>query len=124
MYRTSYGEKMRALADNEDLAKSSGVNPLATSVLIWFVAGLAAGVAGAFIGMRLFVSAYIGWDQILIIIMVTIVGGIGSVKGAIIAAFCVGIVQMGIALQLNTYYAIIALLIAFILALKFRKEKV
>lgn len=124
MYRTTYGEKMRALADNEDLAKSSGVNPLATSVLIWFIAGLAAGVAGAFMGMRLFVSAYIGWDQILIIIMVAIVGGIGSVKGAIIAAFCVGIIQMGITLQLNTYYASIAILILFIFALKSRKEKV
>ena len=124
MYRTTYGEKMRALADNEELAKSSGINPLATSVLIWFIAGLAAGVAGAFIGMRLNVNAYIGWNEILVIIMVTIVGGIGSVKGAIIAAFCVGIVQMGIALQLNTYYAAIALLILLILALKLRKEKV
>ncbi len=124
MYRTKYGEKMRALADNEDLAKSSGINPLATSVLIWFIAGLAAGVAGAFIGIRLNVNAYIGWNQILFIIMVTIVGGIGNVKGAIIAAFCVGIIQMGIALQLNTYYASIALLIMFILALKLRKVKV
>lgn len=124
MYRTRYGEKMRALANNEALAKSSGVNPLATSVLIWGIAGLAAGVAGAFIGIRLKVAADIGWNEILFIIMVTIVGGIGSVKGAIIAAFCVGIVQMGIALQTNTYYAAIALLILFILALKLRKEKV
>lgn len=124
MYRTRYGEKMRALANNEALAKSSGVNPLATSVLIWGIAGLAAGVAGAFIGIRLKVAADIGWNEILFIIMVTIVGGIGSVKGAIIAAFCVGIVQMGIALQTNTYYAAIAMLILFILALKLRKEKV
>ena len=124
MYRTRYGEKMRALADNEVLAKSSGVNPLATSTLIWAIAGVAAGVAGAFIGIRLMVSADIGWNIILFIIMITIVGGIGSVRGAIVAAFSVGIIQMGIALPANTYYASIALLVLFVVALKFRKEKV
>jgi branched-subunit amino acid ABC-type transport system permease component len=124
MYRTRYGEKMRALADNEDLAKSSGVNPLVTSTLIWAIAGVAAGVAGAFIGIRLKVSADLGWNQILFIIMITIVGGIGSVRGAIVAAFSVGIIQMGLALPTNSYYASIALLVLFVVALKFRKEKV
>ena len=41
--RTGYGLKIRALASDEDLAKVSGIRPLAVTTLIWFVAGVAGG---------------------------------------------------------------------------------
>ena len=49
--RTGYGLQIRALASDEDLAKVSGIRPLAVTALIWFIAGVAGGLAGAFYGV-------------------------------------------------------------------------
>ena len=73
--RTGYGLKIRALASDEDLAKVSGIRPLAVTTLIWFVAGVAGGLAGAFYGVGSSVSPLLGWRQFLLILMVALVGG-------------------------------------------------
>ena len=124
MYKTNYGEKMRALADNEELAMVSGINPLRVSVLIWFIAGASGGLAGLFYGAFSFISSSLGWNMILIIIMVTVVGGIGNIRGALIASACVGIITSAVTLLSNSLYGETVLLILFIVILKFRKAKV
>lgn len=125
IYKTNYGEKMRALADNEELAKVSGINPTKVSLLIWFIAGCSGGLAGLFYGAFAFVSASLGWNLILIVIMVTIVGGIGSIRGALIASACVGIITSAVnLLSSNSLYGEIVLLIIFIGILKIRKVRV
>ena len=125
IYKTNYGEKMRALADNEELAMVSGINPTKVSVLIWFIAGSSAGLAGLFYGTFSFVSSSLGWNMILIVIMVTIVGGIGSIRGALVASAFVGIITSAVNLLLsNSLYGEIVLLIIFIGILKIRKVRV
>jgi branched-subunit amino acid ABC-type transport system permease component len=49
--RSSLGLKIRALASDEGLAQVSGIRPLVVTVLIWFIAGVAGGLAGAFYGV-------------------------------------------------------------------------
>lgn len=125
MYKTNYGEKMRALADNEELAMISGINPTKVSMLIWFIAGSAAGLAGVFYGTFSFVSSSLGWNMILIVIMVTVVGGVGSIRGALVASAFVGIVTSAVnLLTSNSLYGEIVLLIIFIGILKIRKVRV
>jgi branched-subunit amino acid ABC-type transport system permease component len=125
IYKTNYGEKMRALADNEELAMISGINPTKVSLLIWFIAGSSAGLAGLFYGTFSFVSSSLGWNLILIVIMVTIVGGIGSIRGALVASAFVGIVTSAVNLKTsNSLYGEIVLLIIFIGILKIRKVRV
>lgn len=124
MYRTNYGERIRALADNEELAMVSGINPLKVSVMIWFIAGAAGGLAGLFYGVFSFVSSSIGWNLILVVIMVSIVGGVGSIRGALIASTCVGIITSAVTLLSNSAYGTIVLMIIFIGFLKYRKVKV
>lgn len=124
IYKTNYGERMRALADNKELAMISGLNPIKVSILIWFLAGTAGGLAGIFYGVFSFVSSSLGWNMILIIIMVTIVGGVGSVRGALIAGACAGIITSAVTLLSKPLYGQVALLIIFIGILKFRKVRV
>lgn len=124
MFRTNYGEMMRALADNEELAMVSGLNPKKVSMLIWFIAGTLGGLAGQFYGSFSCVNYTLGWNLILIIIMVTIVGGIGSTRGALIAGACVGIVTTAVTLVSQPLYGEIVLLIFFIGILKLRKVRV
>jgi len=121
IYKTNYGEMMRGLANNEDLAMISGINPTKVSLLIWFIAGMAGGLAGIFYGVFSFVSYSLGWNLILIIIMITIVGGIGNVRGALIASAGTGIITTAVTLITKPLYGQIALLIFFIGVLKARK---
>ncbi|MGY1915982.1 branched-chain amino acid ABC transporter permease [Blastococcus sp. SYSU DS0973] len=119
-YKTSYGQQIRGLASNADLAAASGIDPTRTSVLVWFVSGVAGGLAGIFIGVFSFVDYTLGWNMILIIIMVTIIGGIGSVRGALIAGAATGIVTAVLTSLSDPLYAQVLLLLLFIAVLRFR----
>ncbi len=123
IYRTNYGEMMRALANNEELAMVSGINPVKVSVLIWFIAGVVGGLAGLFYGVFSFVSTALGWKLILIIIMISIVGGIGNVRGALIASIGAGIITAAVTLVTKPLYGEVILLLGFIAVLKFKKVR-
>ena len=123
IYRTNYGEQMRGLANNENLAMMSGINPTKVSVLIWFIAGVAGGLAGIFFGVFSFVSSALGWNLILIVIMIAIVGGVGNVRGALIASVGAGIVTAAVTLVSKPLYGQVALLLVFIGVLKIRKVR-
>lgn len=124
IYRTNYGETMRALADNEELAMISGINPIKVSVLVWFLSGVAGGLAGIFTGVFTWVHSAIGWHEILVILLIAIIGRVGNVRGALIAGASIGIITTAVTLVTQPAYGIVALLIVFILILKFRKVEV
>jgi branched-subunit amino acid ABC-type transport system permease component len=119
IYRTNYGARMRALAGNLDLAQVSGIDPVKVSVLIWFIAGVAGGLAGIFLGVFGFVNSDIGWNQILIIIMISVVGGVGNVRGALIAGILASFLVAFMTQISQPFYAQIALLLIFIAVLKY-----
>jgi branched-subunit amino acid ABC-type transport system permease component len=124
MYKTNYGQIMRALSDNENLAMVSGINPIKVSILVWFLAGVAGGLAGIFTGVFTWVHSSIGWNVILVILLVAIIGRVGSVRGALIAGASIGIITTAVTLVTQPAYGEIALLIIFIIFLKFRKAEV
>jgi branched-subunit amino acid ABC-type transport system permease component len=118
IFRTTYGARMRALALNFDLAQVSGIDPVKVSALIWFIAGVSGGLAGIFLGVFGFVNSDIGWNIILIVIMISIVGGTGNVRGALVAGIAAGIIVAFITQLTQPFYAQIALLLFFIVVLK------
>ncbi len=124
IYKTNYGETMRALADNEELAMVSGINPIKVSILVWFLSGVAGGLAGIFTGVFTWVHSGIGWHEILVVLLVAIIGRVGNVRGALIAGAGIGIVTTAVTLVTQPAYGTVALLAIFILILKFRKVEV
>jgi branched-chain amino acid transport system permease protein len=119
--RTSYGLKVRALASDEALAKVSGIHPLVVTVLIWFIAGVAGGLAGAFLGVGSAVAPLLGWRQFLFILLVALVGGSWGLGGVIVAGVVAGIAVAAMTLQFGqVLYAQLILIIAFIVILKIR----
>jgi branched-subunit amino acid ABC-type transport system permease component len=122
IYRTSQGSRIRALANNQPLALVSGIDPRKVSVLVWFIAGVVGGLAGVFTGTFAFVDYQLGWNMILILIMIAIIGGVGSVRGALIAGFAVGIITSVVTLQMaSPIYAQVILLVLFIGVLRLKK---
>lgn len=119
--RTSLGLQIRALASDEDLAEVSGVRPLLVTVLIWFIAGVAGGMAGAFYGVASSVVPLLGWRQFLLILLVVLVGGARSIRGVIITGLITGVALAAMSLQFGQIlYAQLVLIVAFIALIKVR----
>lgn len=89
--RTTFGYALRAVAENPSLAEVSGIRLSRMVALIWIIGGLLAAAAGVFYGLNNQISPVIGRDLVLPIFAATIVGGIGSVYGAVLGGFVVGI---------------------------------
>jgi len=122
--RSGYGLKIRALASDEDLAQVSGIRPLAVTGLIWFIAGVAGGLAGAFYGVGSSVSPLLGWRQFLLILMVALVGGSWGLGGVIVVGVGTSVALAAMALQFDqVLYAQLVLIVAFVVVLKVRGRR-
>jgi branched-chain amino acid transport system permease protein len=119
--RTPLGLQIRALASDEALAKVSGIRPLAVTVLIWFIAGIAGGLAGAFLGVGSSVSPLLGWRQFLFLLLVALVGGSWGIGGVMAVGVTASIALAGMVLFFDqALYAQLLLIVAFIAVLKVR----
>jgi branched-chain amino acid transport system permease protein len=89
--RTKLGTAMRAVADNADLAESSGIDVQRVIRVTWIVGGGLAGLAGVMFG----VSEQVQWDMgaklLLLIFAAVILGGLGTAYGAMLGGFIVGV---------------------------------
>jgi len=91
---TKTGKAMRAMADNMDLARVSGINTERMIRWTWAIgAGLAA-IAGVFIGLNWgIITPNTGALVLLSLFAAVILGGIGSPYGAMLGALVIGIAQ-------------------------------
>jgi branched-subunit amino acid ABC-type transport system permease component len=122
--KTTFGLQIRALASDEDLAQVSGIRPLVVTVMIWFLAGVAGGLAGAFYGVGSSVAPLLGWRQFLFILLVVLVGGTKNIGGVIIAGIATGVALTAMTLQFGqVLYAQLALITAFVIILKLRGRR-
>jgi branched-subunit amino acid ABC-type transport system permease component len=91
--RTTIGKAMRATADNKSLALVSGINTHHVLLVVWFLSGGAAGLAGVLRGLDTRLIPLLGWNIILPAFAVVILGGIGSFYGVILAAYILGFAE-------------------------------
>ncbi len=91
MTRTTLGREMRATSENPDLARVTGIDVARVVRATWFVGGALAAAAGVFSGVLVQIRPYMGFDLLLPLFAAAIVGGIGSVPGAMLGGFLVGI---------------------------------
>jgi len=91
--RTRWGTLVRAATENRVLAQALGVNAVWLFTSVFFLGALLAGLAGALQLPR--ESANLGMDLSVIAeaFVVTVVGGLGSIPGAFIAALIIGLVK-------------------------------
>ncbi|HEX2240486.1 MAG TPA: branched-chain amino acid ABC transporter permease [Actinomycetota bacterium] len=93
LYLTPIGRQMRAVADNRDLARVSGIRPGRVMVALWLLAGAVAGIAGMMLGIKTIVSPEFGWEMLLPSFTAAILGGIGSPAGAVLAGLVLGVAK-------------------------------
>lgn len=90
---TRAGKAMRAVADNPQLADIKGVNSTVVARTVSFMGMGLAGMGGMLIGVDSTIDPLIGFRTMLPIFAAAVVGGMGSIPGAVVGAFVVGIAE-------------------------------
>jgi branched-chain amino acid transport system permease protein len=91
--RSTLGRSMRATADNRDLARVAGIDPEAMHRAAWVLGAVLAALAGVFAGLTVQLRPTLGLDLLLPLFAAVILGGIGSVWGAVIGGLVVGLAE-------------------------------
>jgi len=91
--KTRLGMKMRAVADNPDLAASSGINVENIQMTSAFLSAGVTGIGGAIFSITLLFNPTTAFSLLLPSFAVIVLGTIGSVPGAIVASLIVGLVR-------------------------------
>ena len=91
--RTRLGKGMRAVADNRDLAESSGIDVQRVILSVWIMGGALTAVGGIFLGMIESVDYLMGFRLLLLMFAGVILGGLGTAYGAMLGSLIVGLVS-------------------------------
>jgi branched-chain amino acid transport system permease protein len=117
---TRLGKAMRAVADNPTLASIKGIDADQIARIVNFVAMGLAGLGGMLLGLDTSIDPLTGFRAILAIFAAAVVGGLGSIRGAVIGALTIGIVEELSQLALPPDYRTVVGFIAILLVLSFR----
>ena len=94
LYRTPQGRQIRAVAGNYRAAQLLGVNPNAIFYQTFFLSGALAGAAGVMVGLAFNAVQFLMGEPFLLKAFVAIIlGGLGSVPGALVGGLVLGLLQ-------------------------------
>ena len=91
--KTRVGSMVRAGMDNKEMAMGLGINMERVFALVFFVASFIAGLAGVLGAQLLGVYNALGLEILLLALIVVIVGGVGSVQGALLGGILIGVID-------------------------------
>lgn len=97
---TSLGRALRAVASNPDLADVSGLNRKRVTDMVWVISAGLAAVTGILLAANSTLSIELGFSLLLPVFAASIVGGLGSPLGALIAAYAIALCE-SLALWVN-----------------------
>jgi neutral amino acid transport system permease protein len=119
---TTLGKQMRALSDNIDLAETSGIDTGRVITYTWLLAGGLAGLAGALIAAITNVKPELGFELLLPIFAVVILGGIGNAFGALSAGLILGLAIEWSTLVIDARWKLLIGFVILILVLVVRPQ--
>ena len=95
MHGTRLGLAIRAMAEKPDAARLMGINTGRTAALVSFISGALAGAGGVLIGLNFnAIHPYMGEQMMLRGFVVIIVGGLGDIRGALLAGLALGLIEV------------------------------
>ncbi len=90
---TRIGKAMRAMSDDADLAKITGIGTERVVIWTWIVGASLAAAAGVLLGMDTRIKPDMGWNMLLAIFAAAILGGLGRPYGAIAGGMVIGLME-------------------------------
>ncbi|WP_277552694.1 branched-chain amino acid ABC transporter permease [Halobaculum limi] len=120
---TKLGKAMRAMADNEDLARVTGIPTERVVRFTWIIGGGLAGAGGFLIALeRGAMNFQFGWILLLLIFAAVILGGIGSIYGAMFGGITMGLAQSLSLVWIPSEFSTVAAFAVMIFVLLFKPE--
>jgi branched-chain amino acid transport system permease protein len=120
--RTKAGQAILATALDKETARLMGIDPLQVYALTAGAGAALAGAAGSFASMLFPISPSMGLTFIGSVFVITVLGGIGSLEGAVLAGLVYGLIQAFAATLLGVNYQEIVAFVMFLLILVLRPQ--
>lgn len=103
-FKTSLGKKMRATAQDQETAKVMGIKVYRMIALTFMLSSALAGIAGVLLAPIFFADIDMGGNLILKAFIAVIIGGFGSVPGAVVGGIIVGLMEIMLAAFISSTY--------------------
>ena len=120
IYGTWTGRALMATAQNRVGATVVGVNPVRMNVIAMALAGLLAGAAGSLLAPVFLVYPDVGQIPVIKAFVIIVLGGMGSIPGAVVAALILGVVESLASVYISVAYRDVFAFLVLIGVLLFR----
>jgi branched-chain amino acid transport system permease protein len=120
VYRTKVGLAMRAIEEDEETARMLGIDADRVAALACAVGFALAALAGAFVAPIYSLNPGMGLEAILMSFLIIIVGGLGSIRGTVLAGLLVGVLQSvgGVLLGAEAAYGLVFVVMIVVLVVR------
>lgn len=116
------GRRIRAVVQNRDLAETSGISSRKTDITTFFIGSGLAAVAGVALTLIGSTSPTIGQSYLIDAFLVVVVGGLGQIKGTVIAAFALGFLNSFIEYNTTASLAKVIVFVIIVIFLQVRPQ--
>ncbi|MGH3838448.1 MAG: urea ABC transporter permease subunit UrtB [Pseudonocardiaceae bacterium] len=119
---TPLGRRIRGVVQNRDLAETVGISTRGTDRLTFFIGSGLAGIAGVAVTLLGSTGPTLGTNYIVDAFLVVVAGGIGQLKGAVIAAFGLGLLQATFEYSTTASIAKVMVFVVIVVFLQIRPQ--
>ncbi|MFD5568635.1 urea ABC transporter permease subunit UrtB [Streptomyces cadmiisoli] len=119
---TPLGRRIRAVVQNRDLAEVSGISTARVDRTAFFLGSGLAGIAGVALTLVGPIGPTMGTNVIIDAFLVIVVGGIGQLRGTVIVAFVLGVLQSVLEYSTTVSVAKVLVLVAIVVFLQWRPQ--
>lgn len=120
LQRTRHGMAMRSVAENPVLSSIAGIDIAATVRMTWIVSSMLAALAGVLYGVTVQVRPEMGLNLLLPLFTAAILGGVGSVSGAVLGAIIISLCENLVSIVIPSTYKPLVPFVLLLLVLYFR----
>ncbi|MGH4008108.1 MAG: urea ABC transporter permease subunit UrtB [Pseudonocardiaceae bacterium] len=119
---TPLGRRIRGVVQNRNLAETVGVSTRSTDRLTFFIGSGLAGIAGVAVTLLGSTGPTLGTNYLVDAFLVVVAGGIGQLKGAVIAAFGLGLLQATFEFSTTASLAKVMVFVVIVVFLQIRPQ--
>jgi urea transport system permease protein len=120
--RSTQGRRMRAVVQNRQLAACTGINTGRVDQRTFFIGSGLAGAAGVALTLLGPIGPSLGTNYIVDAFLVVVAGGLGQIRGAVLAAIGLGVLAAFVEFQTQASLAKVAVFVAVVALLQFRPQ--
>lgn len=120
--RTRTGGAIRAVSENEELARITGIDILRITLLVVAMGSFFAGLSGFLLSPLYPIEPHMGWIALTEALTIVVLGGAGSIPGTVVGAIVVSFVEVLVGLTVSSSAAAIGTAVVLILTLLFRPK--